>query len=64
MLGFGFLGWVFWFAGTTIAAQAEALRAVVTAQFDRVMAFAGSLGLVPQGRPTNIGASCWARSAG
>src|SRR4249919_3701765 len=21
MLGFGFLGWVFWFAGTTIAAQ-------------------------------------------
>ena len=25
-LGFGFLGWVFWFAGTTIAAQFEALR--------------------------------------
>src|SRR6476660_7962928 len=37
ILGFGFLGWVFWFAGTTIAAQAEALRDVVTAQFDRVM---------------------------
>ena len=33
LLGFGFLGWVFRFAGTTIAAQAEALRAVVTAQF-------------------------------
>ena len=27
LLGFGFLGWVFWFAGTTIAAQFEALRA-------------------------------------
>src|SRR6476660_8685079 len=26
LLGFGFIGWVFWFAGTTIAAQAEALR--------------------------------------
>jgi predicted PurR-regulated permease PerM len=47
LLGFGFIGWVFWFAGTTIAAQAEALRAVVTAQFSRLMQFAGSLGLVP-----------------
>jgi predicted PurR-regulated permease PerM len=55
LLGFGFLGWVFWFAGTTIAAQAEALRAVVTAQFARLMEFAGSLGLVPQGQATNIG---------
>ena len=27
LLGFGFIGWVFWFAGTTIAAQFEALRA-------------------------------------
>jgi predicted PurR-regulated permease PerM len=47
LLGFGFIGWVFWFAGTTIAAQAEALRAVVTAQFGRLMEFAGSHGLVP-----------------
>ena len=46
VLGFGFLAWVFWFAGTTIAAQFEALRDVVTAQFDRLMNFAGSLGLV------------------
>ena len=36
LLGFGFLGWVFWFAGTTIAAQFEALRLVVTAQFNRL----------------------------
>ena len=52
LLGFGFLGWVFWFAGTTIAAQFEALRDVVTAQFDRVMNFANSLGLM-DGEPTN-----------
>lgn len=52
VLGFGFVGWVLWFAGTTIAAQFEALRAVVTAQFDRLMSFASSLGLVA-GQPTN-----------
>ena len=45
ILGFGFFGWVFWFAGTTIAAQFEALRDVVAAQFDRLMAFVASLGL-------------------
>ena len=55
VLGFGFLGWVFYYAGTTIAEQAEALRDVVTAQFDKVMHFAGSLGLLPAGQPTNIG---------
>jgi len=52
ILGFGFIGWVFWFAGTTIAAQFEALRAVVTAQFERLMSFATSLGLVA-GQPAN-----------
>src|SRR6476646_9383737 len=55
LLGFGFLGWVFWYAGTTIAAQAEALRDVVTAQFDRLMAFAASLGLVPKGQTPDFG---------
>ena len=55
LLGFGFLGWVFWFAGTTIAAQFEALRQVVTAQFDRLMGFAGSLGLVPREQASNLG---------
>src|SRR3954451_2329960 len=54
LLAFGFLGWVFWFAGTTIAAQFEDLRIVVTAQFDRLMAFAGSLGLVPQGPAAHL----------
>lgn len=55
LLGFGFLGWVFWFAGTTIGAQAEALRQVVTAQFNRLMQFAQSLGIVPRDQASNIG---------
>ena len=49
LLGFGFLGWLVWFAGTTISAQFEALRQVVTAQFERLVAFAATLGLVPEG---------------
>ena len=55
LLGFGFLAWVFYFAGTTIAAQFEDLRQVVTAQFEKLMAFAASLGLVPKGPPDNLG---------
>jgi predicted PurR-regulated permease PerM len=55
VLAFGFIGWVFWFAGTTIAEQFEALRVVVTAQFDRLIEFAESLGLVPKGPPQNLG---------
>ncbi len=33
LAGFGFLAWVFYFAGTTFSDQAEGLRKVVTAQF-------------------------------
>ncbi len=55
LLGFGFIGWVIWFAGTTIGAQFEALREVVTAQFNRLLAFASSLGLMPNGHPADIG---------
>src|SRR5690242_13720190 len=55
LLGFGFLGWVFWFAGTTIAAQFGALREVVTAQFQRVAEFAASFGLVPKAEVGNMG---------
>jgi predicted PurR-regulated permease PerM len=54
LLGFSFIGWVFWFAGTTIAAQAEALRQVVTAQFNRLAAFASSLGLMPRGQMSDF----------
>src|SRR5260221_1824653 len=56
LLGFGFIGWVLWYAGTTIGAQAEALRAVVTAQFNKLMAFAVSIGLVPKGQSPDVGA--------
>src|SRR6476469_2813671 len=55
LLGFGFIGWVFWFAGTTIAAQFEALRIVVTEQFNRLMEFVASLGLMPKGQPGSLG---------
>ena len=55
VLGFGFIGWVLWFAGTTIAAQFEALRLVVTAQFHRLLEFAASIGLVAEGRVPSLG---------
>ena len=55
IIGFGFIGWVFWFAGTTIAAQFEALRLVVTAQFTRLMEFAASLGLLAKGQTGPLG---------
>ena len=53
--GLAFAGWIFWYAGTTFAAQAEALRTVVTAQMDRLSGAAGDLGLLPEGE-TTIGA--------
>ena len=55
VLGFGFIGWVIWFAGTTIGAQFETLREVVTAQFNRLIHFAETLGLMPTGEPTDLG---------
>ena len=55
LIGFGFIGWVVWFAGTTIAAQFEALRAVVAGQFNRLLAFAASLGLMPKAQPPDLG---------
>ena len=50
LAGFGFIGWVFYYAGTTLAAQAEALRAVITVQFERVMNWAEGMGIVQQGQ--------------
>ena len=55
-LGFGFIGWVGWFAGTTIAAQFEALRIVVTDQFEKLLGFAASLGVLPADAAQNAGA--------
>jgi predicted PurR-regulated permease PerM len=50
LAGFGFIGWVFWFAGTTFAAQWERLRDVINLQATRLMEFAGTLGLMPDGQ--------------
>lgn len=54
LLGFGFIGWVGWFAGTTIAEQAESLRQVVTEQFHRLVRTVEELGLVPRGQQTDL----------
>jgi predicted PurR-regulated permease PerM len=54
LLGFGFIGWVFWFAGTTIAEQFENLREVVSQQFARLVTMIEGLGLVPQGQRTDF----------
>jgi len=55
LLGFGFIGWVFYFAGTTIATQFEDLRQVVAAQFTRLMHVVADLGLLPEGQAGTIG---------
>lgn len=55
LAGIGFVGWTMWYAGTTLATQAEALRAVVTDQVNRLLTWAIGLGLLPQGASLNIG---------
>jgi predicted PurR-regulated permease PerM len=55
LLGLGFLGWVFYYAGTTFAAQFEALRAVVEAQLQRLYGWAQGAGLVAAPSPGSIG---------
>ena len=55
LAGFGFISWVFYFAGTTFAAQAEALRVVVTTQFDRLIGWAGDMGFIQGGSAANLG---------
>src|SRR5688572_12857044 len=49
LAGFGFVGWVAYYAGTTLAAQAEALQSVVTQQGDRLMEWARSMGFIKPG---------------
>ena len=51
LAGFAFVGWVFYFAGTTLAGQAEELRIVVTEQGQRLFAFLVELGLMPAEGP-------------
>lgn len=51
LLGISFLGWLFYYAGTTFAAQFEMLRATVEAQAGRVLAWAHDHGLASQSSP-------------
>ena len=55
MLGLGFIAWVFYYAGTTFAAQAETLRAVMEVQAARLYAWVQELGLVTDPTPGSIG---------
>lgn len=48
-----FIVWVFYFAGTELAGQAERLREVITAQGNRVLAWGNSLGIVQGGVEVN-----------
>ena len=54
LAGIGFVGWTFYYAGTTLATQAEALRLVVTAQFNHLLAIAEKLGLLPRGGQVDL----------
>ena len=53
--GFGFIAWTFYFAGTTFAEQAGALRETMSAQADRLMAWAQQAGIMPKEGIGNIG---------
>ena len=55
LFGLGFIGWVVYYAGTTFAAQAENLRAVIEVQAARVYAWAQDFGLVSDPTPGTIG---------
>ncbi len=55
LAGFAFIGWTFYYAGTTLAGQAEELRAVISSQGDRVLDYLGQTGLMPNGDMSQIG---------
>ena len=54
LLGFGFIGWVIYYAGTTFAGQFEALRAVVEAQVAKLYAWAQGAGLISDPSPGSV----------
>jgi predicted PurR-regulated permease PerM len=55
LVGFGFIAWTFYFAGTTLAEQAGALRVVITEQTSKMLAYLGAAGLLPEGGIPSIG---------
>ena len=54
LLGLTFVGWLLYYAGSTFAAQFEALRTTVEAQATRLLSWAYDRGLVSQGNPDAI----------
>jgi predicted PurR-regulated permease PerM len=54
LAGFGFLAWVLYYAGSTFAAQFEALRLTVEAQVMRLYAWAADHGLVAPGSADTV----------
>ncbi|MBA3667964.1 MAG: AI-2E family transporter [Sphingomonas sp.] len=55
LAGFGFIAWTFYFAGTTLAAQAGTLRVVVAEQTTRFLASVDAAGLLPKGGLPSLG---------
>lgn len=55
LAGFGFVGWTFYYAGTTLIAQAEELTAVVKAQAAVLAGYANDWGLMPRRDLSQIG---------
>ncbi len=55
LAGFGFISWVFYFAGTTLAEQAGTLRIVITDQWNELVAYLSVTGLLPDGGLSSLG---------
>jgi len=55
LAGFGFIAWTFYFAGTTLAEQAGTLRMVISDQWAELVAYLGSVGLLPKGGFASLG---------
>jgi predicted PurR-regulated permease PerM len=55
LAGFGFIGWVLYFAGTTLAEQAGTLRVVISDQWNEMVAYLASVGLLPEGGLSSLG---------
>jgi predicted PurR-regulated permease PerM len=53
--GFGFISWVFYFAGSTLIAQAETLRLVISEQWTRLLTYLNAVGMLPQGGISSLG---------
>ena len=55
LAGFAFIGWTVFYAGTTLAGQAEELRGVIAAQSERLTAYLRQSGLMPKGDMSQVG---------